>query len=367
MPNTPTRARGAGREAGAAGRVAGSLTVMTTSGSALWRRAYSRAGPLEVEVVDVLLVEPGGWAEDDLAVGADRVLAEPAGLELLALLAGDAAGHERRGGLAGEEADVLRDPQLELRHRAVLDELAHLVRRAQPGELDLALLGRARQVAGGGRDPDGGRGDDALQVRIGLDEPLRLLEGLLVVVVAVGDLHELDVLILRVLQRLLHHLDPGVLVRGVGGRREDRDLALVADLLGDRLDLVLADELRRDLVDEHAARVGRHVGVHAHDLDALLGRLLEGWRDGVGVVARDDDRVRLLLDGRVDDRDLGRCAGVGGTGDPVRAAELLQRLVDTGVLELLIGVPELLRDRDGLHPLLERSVRIDLAARLGRR
>src|SRR3954470_21494041 len=169
MPNTPTRARGAGREAEGPGRAAGSRTVIDS----------------EVEVVDVLRVEAGGRPEDDLAVGADRVLAEPAGLELLALLAGDAPGHQRRGGLAREVADVLRHPQLELADRAVLDELAHLVRRAEPGELDLALLGRAGQVARVGGGAPRGRGDDALEVRIGLDEALGLLEGLLVVVVAV--------------------------------------------------------------------------------------------------------------------------------------------------------------------------------------
>src|SRR4051812_39422156 len=321
----------------------------------------------EVEVVDVLGGERGERAEDDLAVGADRVLAEPAGLELLALLAGDAAGLERRGSLTRQVADVLRHPELELLDGAVLDELAHLVREPEPGQLDLALLRRGREVTRGGGDAHRGRGDDALQVWIGLDQALGLLEGLLVVVVAVRDLHELDVLVLRVLQRVLHDLDPGVLVGRVGGRGEDRDLALVADLLGDRLHLVLADQLRRDLVDEHAARVGRHVGVHAHDLHPLLRRLLERGGDRVGVVAGDDDRVRLLLDRRVDDRDLGRRAGVGRAGDPVRAAELLECLVDAGVLELLIGVPELLRDRDGLHPLLDRGVRIDLAARRGRR
>ena len=220
-------------------------------------------------------VERRQRAEHDLTVGADRVLAEPPGLELLALLAGDPPGDERRGGLAGEVADVLGHPELELLDGPVLDELAHLVREAQAGQLDLALLRRGRQVARGRGDAHRGRGDDALQVRIGLDQALGLLEGLLVVVVAVGDLHQLDVLVLRVLQRLLHHLDPGVLVGRVRGRREDRDLALVVDLLGDRLDLVLADQLGRDLVDEHAPGVGRDVGVHADDLDAALGRLLE--------------------------------------------------------------------------------------------
>src|SRR3954469_575675 len=133
MPNTPTRARGAGREAEGPGRAAGSLTVIDS----------------EVEVVDVLRVEAGGRAEDDLAVGADRVLAEPAGLELLALLAGDAAGLERRGSLTRQVADVLRHPELELLDGAVLDELAHLVREPEPGQLDLALLRRGRQVPRG--------------------------------------------------------------------------------------------------------------------------------------------------------------------------------------------------------------------------
>src|SRR3954453_7690104 len=320
----------------------------------------------EVEVVDVLSGERRQRAEDDLAVGADRVVAEPPGLELLALLAGYAPGDERRGGLAGEVADVLRHPQLELLDGAVLDELAHLVREPEAGQLDLALLRRRRQVPRGGGDAHRGRRDDALQVRVGLDQTLRLLEGLLVVVIAVGDLHELDVLVLRVLQGVLHHLDPGVLVGRVGRRREDRDLALVPDLPGDRLDLVLADQRRRDLVDEHAARVRRDVGVHAYDLDALRGRLLERRGDGVGVVAGDDDRVGLLLHRRVDDRDLRGRTGVGRARDAVGPAELLERLVDARVLELLVRVAELLRDRDRLEPLRDLGGRIR-RARGGRR
>src|SRR4051794_19192574 len=91
MPNTPTRARGPGREpAPVSGEEEGSVTVNFA---------------LEVELVDVVLVERRQRAEDDLAIGADRVVAETAGLELLALLAGDAPGHERRGGLAGQVAD----------------------------------------------------------------------------------------------------------------------------------------------------------------------------------------------------------------------------------------------------------------------
>src|SRR3954471_17454352 len=197
MPNTPTRARGPGRVSVPVTGEEGSVTVNFV---------------LEVELVDVALVERRQRAEHDLPVLADRVLAETPGLELLALLAADAPGHERGGGLAGEVADVLRDPQLELVHGAVLDELAHLVREPEPGQLDLALLRRGREVARGRGDTHRRRRDDALEVRIRRQQALRLLEGLLVVVVAVRDLHELDVLVLRVLQCVLHDLDPGVLV-----------------------------------------------------------------------------------------------------------------------------------------------------------
>src|SRR4051812_36560281 len=329
---------------------------------------------LEVELRDVLLVERRQRAEDDLPVVADRVLPEAPGGERLARLAGDAPGDQRRRGLAGEVADVLGHPELELVDGPVLDELAHLVREAETGQLDRALLRRGGQVARGRGHADRGRRDDALQVRIRLQQPLRLLEGLLVVVVAVGDLHQLDVLVLRLLERVLHDLDPGVLVGRVRGRGQDRDLALVADLLRDRLDLVLADELRRDLVDEHAARVGRDVGVHPDDLDALLGGLLERRRHGVRVVAGDDDRVGLLLHDRVDERDLRRRACVGRALDAVTAAELLQRLHDAGVLELLVWVAELLGDRDDLQALLDGctgvgsgiGVRGRLAARAAR-
>src|SRR3954468_18407587 len=157
IPNTPTRARG---------RVGADSVSMPVSGE---EESVTVNFVLEVELVDVALVERRERAEHDLAVGADRVLAETPGLELLALLAADATGHERRGGLAGEVADVLRNPQLELFHRAVLDVLAHLVREAEPGQLDLALLRRGRQIARGRGDAHRGRGDDAFQIRIGLD------------------------------------------------------------------------------------------------------------------------------------------------------------------------------------------------------
>src|ERR671914_1228107 len=170
MPNTPTRARGPGRESMPAAGVRLSATVMAT---------------LEVELVDVVGVERRQRAEHDLAVGADRVLAQPPGGELLTLRAGDAPGDQRRRGLAREIADVLGHPQLELLDGAVLYELAHLIREAQPGQLDLALLRRGREIARGCGDSDRRRRDDPLEVGVRLQQTLRLLEGLLVVVVAV--------------------------------------------------------------------------------------------------------------------------------------------------------------------------------------
>src|SRR3954468_860356 len=132
MPNTPIRARGRSRPARPSAPVSGEEGSVTVNFDS------------EVELVDVALVERRQRAEHDLAVLADRVLAETSGLELLPLLAADTPGHEHSGGLAREVADVLGDPELELVHGPVFDVLAHLVREAEPGQLDLALLRRGR-------------------------------------------------------------------------------------------------------------------------------------------------------------------------------------------------------------------------------
>src|SRR5436190_9788277 len=113
-----------------------------------WWAAAPRGRGLEVELVDVGLVEDLGRAEEDLAVLADRLLAEVPGLEGLALLAGDLAGAQRRRGVGGQVAELARVPELEGLDGAVLDELAHLVGGAEPGEGDLALVGGAAEVAG---------------------------------------------------------------------------------------------------------------------------------------------------------------------------------------------------------------------------
>src|SRR5690606_11335823 len=315
-------------------------------------------GGSEVVVVDVLLVEDRRRAEDDLPVGADGALAELAGLELLALLAGDLAGGQCAGRVPGEVAEVLRVPQRELLDRAVLDELAHLVRRAEAGQRDLALVLRAGDVARGGGDADRGRRDDALEVRVRLQQALRLLERLLVVVVAVGHLDELHLRVLGLLQLVLHELDPRVLVRGVRGRRQDRNLALGADLVGEQLDLAAADVLGGRLVDEHVPAVGVAVGVVGDDLDVLGHRLLERPAHRVLVVGGDEDRVVPLLDERVDVGDLRGRRGVGRADLLGLRAELLRRR-DAGVVDdREVGVVDLLRQERQLQALLHRRVRV---------
>src|SRR5215218_5003840 len=117
MPSTPIRAR------------TGPPAPRPLAGGLMSTDATLRL--LEVEVVDVVGAEGRQRPEHDLAVGADRVLAQAAGLELLALLAGDAARRQRGAGLAREVADVLGHPQLELVDGPVLDELAHLVREPE--------------------------------------------------------------------------------------------------------------------------------------------------------------------------------------------------------------------------------------------
>src|SRR5262245_9141547 len=120
-----------------------------------FRRKQTRCIDSEVEVVDVVLVELRRRAEDDLALLADRVLAEPARRELLALLAADLAGRQGSRRVTGEVAEVVRVPQRELGDGAVLDELTHQVRRAEPGQLHLALVRRGGQVPRGRGDAHG--------------------------------------------------------------------------------------------------------------------------------------------------------------------------------------------------------------------
>src|SRR3954447_10613919 len=322
-----------------------------------------RAGfDLEVELVDVVLVEDRRRAEEDLAVLAHGPLAEVAGGELLAFGARDRARRDRRRGIAREVAELARIPELEALDRAVLDEVAHLVRRAETGQLDLALVLGALQVARGGGDADRRRADDALQVRIALQQALRLLEGLLIVVVAVGRLDQLELRVLGLLELVLHELDPRVLVGRVGRGAQDRDVATaVTDLLGQQLHLAAPQVLRGGLIDEQITALRIGVGVIRDDLDALRARLVQRRHDRVGVVGRDDDRVLLLRRQRVDVADLRRSGRVRRSD----ALELALERLD-GILAALVGDREV-RVVDLLRKERDLQARLDLPTAGGRR
>src|SRR3954470_16312912 len=139
-----------------------------TSGSPQfsWSLLESLGARSEVEVVDVVGVELERVAEQHRAVRADRERAQVTGVEGVALLAGDVAVDQGLGGVRREGAEVGRVPERELGDGAVLDVVAHLVRRAEPGQHDLALGVGGGEVAGSGRDADGGRRDDALEVGV---------------------------------------------------------------------------------------------------------------------------------------------------------------------------------------------------------
>ena len=240
----------------------------------------SRSSAQKLKSPMLSLLNRNGLAEQHGGVRADLEVAQVAGGEGVALLAGDVAVDQRLGGERREVAQVARVPQRELGDGAVLDVVTHLVGRAQTGQRDLALGVRGGQVASGRGDADRGGRDDALEVRVVGQQRGGRVEGLLVVVVAVDGVDELDVGVVG-RQGRLHHLDPGVLVGGVGRGREDRDLTGVADLLGDHVDLDLGDALGGGLVDEQVAtrRVG--VGVEGDDLGAGVAGGVDGVAQGL--------------------------------------------------------------------------------------
>src|SRR4051794_36345391 len=84
----------------------------------------------EVELVDVVGVEPERVAEQHGAVRSHLERAQVTGVEAVALLAGDRAVDERLRGVRRERAEVTGVPERELLHGAVLDVFLHLVRGA---------------------------------------------------------------------------------------------------------------------------------------------------------------------------------------------------------------------------------------------
>src|SRR5215212_1533739 len=146
---------------------------------------------LEVELVDVRLVEHERRPEQHGALRPDLVLPELPGRKGLPDLPRDRAGGVVDRRVGREEAEVGRVPELEALDRAVLDVLAQRVGRSEARELDLAAVLRRVEDGGRGRDPDGGRRDNPLQVRVLLQEALRDLRRDRRVVVAVHDVDEL--------------------------------------------------------------------------------------------------------------------------------------------------------------------------------
>ena len=191
-----------------------------------------------------------GWTQHDLAVGADRVLAQPAGLEALALLAGDLALGIGLGRIVGEVAQVLDVPP-DVLGLAGLDVLGHEGGRGEAGQLDLVdqlrLLERPRRRG----QADAGGDDDPLQVRERLCQRQGLLLVDLLALLAVGDLDQLHLGELGLARELrLHEVDPGVLVGRRRRRGQDRELALVTDQLAHALQHLLGQAVRLRLVHE---------------------------------------------------------------------------------------------------------------------
>src|SRR6266545_3041707 len=286
---------------------------------------------LELELVDVLDGERKRRSENNLrslvrAVD-DLVLAELAGRERLADLAGDLAVGERRNRVAREIPEVLGVPELERSHRLVMHVLLHLARQAEAREHDLPLVLRGGKVLRGRRDPDGRGRLDPLQVRVRLQHAHRRLPRLSRVVVAVVELHVLD---------------PCILVRGRRRRRQNRELTLVVHQLAQQLDLAPADRRGVRLVDEELAAVD--VRVERDDLRPLRLGLIERWTHGLRVVAGDDDACRMRLDRSLDRRLLSRSGVLRARRDDLLVTELREGDLTAPVGDDLVRVERVLRD-----------------------
>src|SRR5215469_7259963 len=167
-----------------------------------WRDAVRAVPPavqleLEVVVIDVGGAEHQRRAEDDRAVRAYGELTELARGEGLPLRVGDLLRGVVDRRVGSQVTEVSRVPELELRRYAVGHVLLHRVGRAKPGHDDLALvLGRAHHL-GGGHDAHRRRRDDALDVRVTLQQSLRHLRGGGRVIVPVDGAHQMDLRELR--------------------------------------------------------------------------------------------------------------------------------------------------------------------------
>ena len=247
-------------------------------------------------------------------------------------------------------AEVDRVPDGERLDGAALHVASHFGRQTETGDVHLANQVRVLHGLGGSRDTDSGRGNDRLQVRVALEQALRFTIALVGLVVAVGHGHQLQILVFRLGQDLLHFLDPGVLVGGLRGGGENGDFAAVADGVNGHLDELFADQRvgRREQVEQAAilgdARVKRqHLDAAAH---GLLGRRYERVR----VIGRNDDGVDLLRDERVDQLDLTFRSGLRRAGeDDLDVAEFLGGFVSALVSGVEEAVTQRLDDHGDLH------------------
>src|SRR5579884_2375442 len=131
---------------------------------------------LEVELVDIGTVEDGWRAKQHHVVRADGIAAQFASREGLADVALDLALNQQSSDVVGQVAQVGRVPQLKGFDCAILHILAQLIRRSQAGQGHLPALMHRFERAGGGSDAHRRGGDDALQVRVLLEQGQRLVE-----------------------------------------------------------------------------------------------------------------------------------------------------------------------------------------------
>src|SRR5690606_31502796 len=157
----------------------------------------------------------------------------------------------------GRVAQIDRVPQRHALGRAVVDELLELAGQRQAGDVDLADQVLVGHYLRGGHDAHRGGRDDGVEVGIGGDEAARFFRRFHRVVIAIDHGDEVD--IGEFLGNgLLGRLDPGVLVGGGGGGREDGYVAAIGQVVGGQLDDGLADQIGVGRVEVQLAAFRRH-------------------------------------------------------------------------------------------------------------
>src|SRR5450759_2140620 len=167
---------------------------------------------LEIELIDISFAKHGWRTQEYGAIGTDRLCAERASAEAISLLAGDFALNERSRRVVGEVAELAGVPERELLHGPILDVLAHLIRRAQAGQRDLAALVHRLDGAGCRCNTHRGRRDDALQIGICLHKGQRIIKARLVIVVTIIAVSYTHLTLPTNREFVLHKADQGILI-----------------------------------------------------------------------------------------------------------------------------------------------------------